>query len=68
MMNWMLELIGGSDVQKTARGGEKKPRVTRQEVATLFADDLARPALQKRAKTRFGKPRHLMAGRQPQFA
>ena len=67
MMNWMLELFRGSGVTPKQRS-KARLRVTRQEVAKLFADDLARPVLQKRAKTRCKKPRRLMAGRQPQFA
>ncbi|MEL6450544.1 MAG: hypothetical protein AAFQ19_04740 [Pseudomonadota bacterium] len=68
MMNWVNALTRVEDdkTEDCAAGG--RVQVTRAEVAALFADDLARPALQKRATRRIKMPRMLIAGRQHQFA
>ncbi|WP_299296915.1 hypothetical protein [uncultured Tateyamaria sp.] len=68
MMTWMKQLLGETANEETTTDMPVVPDVTRAELSDLFADDLARPALQKRAKVRLGKPRRLMAGRQLQFA
>ena len=68
MMTWMKQLLGETATEEMTTDMPVAPDVTRAELSDLFADDLARPALQKRAKARLGKPRHLMAGRQLQFA
>jgi len=68
MLSMMMTLMGKAAPKQTSNDTTLKPRVTQQEMATLFAKDLARPALQKRAKVRVKNPRLFMAGRQLQFA
>lgn len=68
MMNWVMALVCKTDRTYEDRSEETKLQVTRQEMANLFANDLARPTLQKRVVARTNKPRTFMAGRRPQFA
>ncbi len=68
MLNMVMTLMGKTAPKQINDDAPQKLRVTQQEMATLFAKDLARPALQKRAKVRVQKPRLFMAGRQLQFA
>ncbi|WP_299285247.1 hypothetical protein [uncultured Tateyamaria sp.] len=68
MMNWMITLIRGSKTETTDGVDEGRPQVTRDEVADLFAADLARPVLQKRAKVQRRKPRRFTAVSLPMCA
>jgi hypothetical protein len=66
MMSWVrarLRAEEGTDITNHAWG---RDRVTRQEIAALFADDLGDTAPQKRPDKRGAKPRRFMAGRQNQ--
>lgn len=62
MMTWLKDLIRGSVAEKAVRCCGKRQPLSRQEVSELFFDELARPALQKRTRTRRKQPRRLMAG------
>jgi hypothetical protein len=64
MMTWIMKLVRAPMSEYTRVSKTGKPQLSREEVTELFADELARPALQKHAEPRTGKPRKLMAGRQ----
>lgn len=68
MMTWVKNLICGSVEETTMDGTQDTPPLSRQEMSELFSDELARPVLQKRTRTKRRQPRRLMAGRQSQFA
>jgi len=52
MMSWVMRIVRGVTTEDKDGGAGSVPQMTRQELAHLFVDDLARPALQKRAKPR----------------
>ncbi|WP_420012530.1 hypothetical protein [Tateyamaria sp.] len=64
MLSWVRTVCRaeeGSDTNDNAWGRE---RVTRQEIAALFADELGYKVPQKRTEKRGSKPRRFVAGRQ----
>lgn len=67
MLKWVRALLRaeeGNDATNTAR---RRDRVTRQELAAIFADDLAQKVLHKRTETQRVSPQRFMAGRQNQI-
>lgn len=66
MFSWARALLRAEEGNDTTDRAGGRDRVTRQELAAIFADDLACRVLQKRTKTRGFEPRRFMAGRQDQ--
>ena len=68
MMTWVMARLRAKNGRQVNDAADEPQNVTRKELVDLFADDLARPALQKRAKARQQKPRQMVAGCQSRFA
>lgn len=67
MLNWARALLRVEEGNEATDTANRRDRVTRQELATIFADDLAKYVLQKRTKTPRASPERFMAGRQTQI-
>lgn len=63
MLGWVRALLRAEEGNDCADHACVHDRVTRQEIAALFADDLGYSTLQKRQKKRRAKPRRFVAGR-----
>ena len=66
MMRWVRALLHAEEGNDIADHASMHDRVTRQEIAAIFADDLGYSVPQKRPKKRRAKPRRVVAGRQYQ--
>lgn len=67
MLHWARALLRVEEGNDTTDNAARHDRVTRQELAAIFADDLARTVLHKRTKTQGPKTPRFMAGRQDQL-
>ncbi len=67
MLHWARALLRVEEGNDTTDNAARHDRVTRQELAAIFADDLARKVLHKRTKTLGPKTPRFMAGRQDQL-
>ncbi|MEM6374131.1 MAG: hypothetical protein AAF727_15330 [Pseudomonadota bacterium] len=63
MINLVTSLVRGLAQTGNAQDMSEKPKLSREEMTELFAEDLARPALRKRQKPVRNQPRRLIAGR-----
>jgi len=64
MLSWARALLHAEEGRDTNQNANGRDRVTRQELAAMFADELAQKVLQKRTISREQNTRSFMAGRQ----